>query len=54
MDVTSASAVEMEAAMTPEDELKQKVFYASVRETIVSGPLLLGPKPGLRCHCLLL
>lgn len=28
-------AVEVGASMTPEDELKQRVFYASVRETIV-------------------
>lgn len=36
MDVTGVGvAVEVGASMTPEDELKQRVFYASVRETIV-------------------
>lgn len=40
MDVTdNGDYVEAGMNMTPEDELKQRVFYASVRETIVRTSL---------------
>lgn len=43
MDVTAAEDTVGVGGMTPEDELKQKVFYASVRETIVRTSLSSNP-----------